>query len=213
MSEYQYFEFQALDRPLTEREVRELRAYSSRATITRTRFVNHYEWGNFKGDPSTWMEKYFDAFLYFANCGTHALSFRLPRRVLAPKIARRYWGGRTVAIRAAGDFVHLEFCSDDEQDVDPIDDGSGWLSSLIPLRADLAAGDYRALYLGWLFRAQLGELEDSTTETTLPAWTERADGTAPGLHRVPPHRPRPRRGSSDTQPLRERRWWIIYRNR
>jgi hypothetical protein len=41
MSEYQYYEFQALDRPLTQREMRELRKYSTRATITDTRFVNH----------------------------------------------------------------------------------------------------------------------------------------------------------------------------
>jgi hypothetical protein len=34
MSEYQYYEFQALDRPLTEREMRELRGYSTRAAIT-----------------------------------------------------------------------------------------------------------------------------------------------------------------------------------
>lgn len=54
MSEYQYYEFQALDRPLTKREMRELRKYSTRATITDTRFVNHYEWGNFKGDTSVW---------------------------------------------------------------------------------------------------------------------------------------------------------------
>ncbi len=168
MSEYQYFEFQALDRPLTGREIRELRAYSSRATITPTRFVNHYEWGNFKGDPSAWMEKYFDAFLYFANCGTHALCLRLPRSVLAPKIARRYCGGRAASTRATADFVHLEFCSEDEQDVDGMDDGSGWLSSLVPLRADLAAGDYRALHLGWLLRAQLGEVENSASEPPCP---------------------------------------------
>jgi hypothetical protein len=31
VSEYQYYEFQAVDRPLTEREMRELRAYSTRA--------------------------------------------------------------------------------------------------------------------------------------------------------------------------------------
>jgi len=30
MSEYQYYEFQALDRPLTEKEMRELRSYSTR---------------------------------------------------------------------------------------------------------------------------------------------------------------------------------------
>ena len=45
MSEYQYYEFQTLDRPLTQREMRELRKYSTRAIITDTRFVNHYEWG------------------------------------------------------------------------------------------------------------------------------------------------------------------------
>ena len=61
MSEYQYYEFLAIDRPLTEREMRELRAVSSRAVITATRFTNHYEWGNFKGDPRGWIEKYFDA--------------------------------------------------------------------------------------------------------------------------------------------------------
>ena len=52
MSEDQYYEFQALDRPLTQREMRELRKYSTRATITDTRFVNHCKWGNFKGDAS-----------------------------------------------------------------------------------------------------------------------------------------------------------------
>jgi hypothetical protein len=67
MSEYQYYEFQAIDRPLSERERRELRACSTRATITSTRFVNHYEWGDLKGDPRAWMEKYFDAFLYLAE--------------------------------------------------------------------------------------------------------------------------------------------------
>jgi hypothetical protein len=40
MSEYQYYEFQALGRPLMQREMREPRNYSTRATITDTRFVN-----------------------------------------------------------------------------------------------------------------------------------------------------------------------------
>jgi hypothetical protein len=37
MSEYQYYEFLAIDRPLTARQVAALRAYSTRATITSTR--------------------------------------------------------------------------------------------------------------------------------------------------------------------------------
>lgn len=168
MSEYQYYEFQAIDRPLAEREMHELRSYSTRATITATRFVNHYEWGSFKGSPSTWMEKYFDAFLYLANWGTHELVLRLPRQVLDLDTAKRYCCGKAASARAKSGFVLLEFLSEDEEDGD-WDDGSGWLSSLIPLRADLAAGDYRALYLAWLLCAQTGALKDHATEPPVPA--------------------------------------------
>jgi hypothetical protein len=44
MSEYQYFEFRAIDRPLDDRQMRELRAVSSRAVITPTSFTNEYQW-------------------------------------------------------------------------------------------------------------------------------------------------------------------------
>jgi hypothetical protein len=36
MSEYQYYEFQAIDRPLTFKEMNTLRSYSTRARITST---------------------------------------------------------------------------------------------------------------------------------------------------------------------------------
>ncbi len=61
MSEYQYYEFLAIDRPLTKEQMAELRALSSRATITSTRFQNAYNWGDFRGNPEVLMEKYFDA--------------------------------------------------------------------------------------------------------------------------------------------------------
>jgi len=143
MSEYQYYEFQAIDRPLSEREGRALRACSTRATITSTRFVNHYEWGDLKGDPRVWMEKYFDAFLYVANWGTHWLMLRFPRRVLELRTAKSYCRGKSATATAKGDFVILSFDSEDESGDGWDDDGTGWLSSLIPLRADIAAGDYR----------------------------------------------------------------------
>ena len=61
MSEYQYYQFQAIDRPLTDRQMRELRAISTRAEITPTSFVNEYQWGNLKASPLNFMKKYFDA--------------------------------------------------------------------------------------------------------------------------------------------------------
>ncbi len=88
MSEYQYYEFQAVDRRLTAKEMDELRFRSTRARITPTSFINDYAWGSFKGDDDAWMEKYFDAFLYLANWGTHVLKLRLPSRLLDSRTAK-----------------------------------------------------------------------------------------------------------------------------
>lgn len=46
MSEYQYYEFVALDRALTPDEVEELRRISTRAQISPTGFRNEYQWGD-----------------------------------------------------------------------------------------------------------------------------------------------------------------------
>src|SRR5215207_6189063 len=90
MSEYQYYEFQAVDRPLTREQMAELRALTSRATITPTRLVNVYHWGDFRGDPLRLIEQCFDAFVYVANWGTHQFMLKLPRRLLDPGAAGRY---------------------------------------------------------------------------------------------------------------------------
>jgi hypothetical protein len=167
MSEYQYYEFQAIDRPLTEAQMRELRSISSRADITPTRFTNFYTFGNSKGNPASMVEKYFDAYLYLANWGTHELTLRLPRQALDFERAQLYCAGESASTRAKGQFVILDFCSQDEGG-DWEEEGQGWLSSLIPLRADIAGGDGRALYLAWLLCAQGRELEDDTTEPPCP---------------------------------------------
>ena len=168
MSEYQYYEFQAIDRPLTDREMATLRGFSSRATITPTRFVNNYSYGSFKGNTSEWMAKYFDAFLYLANWGTHELMLRLPARVLSLEAAQRYCVGDAASARAKGGHVILEFRSEDEEGGEWIDEENGALASLVPLRAELAGGDLRALYLAWILSAQLGELDDGDMEPPCP---------------------------------------------
>jgi hypothetical protein len=168
MSEYQYYEFLALDRALTQHDMRELRKYSTRATITATRFVNHYEWGDFKGNPSTWMQKYFDAFLYFANWGTHRLMLRLPSQALDIKTAKRYLRGHSSAAHVKGDLLILDLMAENEGGDREADDNTGLLSSLIPLRADIAAGDHRALYLAWLSSVQSGELNADEPEPPIP---------------------------------------------
>jgi hypothetical protein len=167
VSEYQYYEFQAIDRPLTDEEMAELRSYSTRARITPTSFVNDYSWGSFKGDEDAWMERYFDAFLYLANWGTHVLKLRLPARLLDAKTARSYCAGEGASVHEKNGKVILTFASEDEEGGDWVE-GDGHLSSLISVRAELGRGDLRALYLGWLLCAQNGDLDGDDLEPTVP---------------------------------------------
>ncbi|MFI9331119.1 hypothetical protein ACIGZJ_26715 [Kitasatospora sp. NPDC052868] len=67
MSEYRYYEFLAIDRPLTSDEQEQLRWLSTRARITATSFTNEYQWGGFRGDPRLMVERYYDAHLYLTN--------------------------------------------------------------------------------------------------------------------------------------------------
>lgn len=167
MSEYQYYEFQAIDRPLTADEMRALRACSTRAEISPTSFVNHYEWGSFKGDERRWMEKYFDAFLYLANWGTHVLSLRFPTGWLSPEVAEPYCLGQSADAREKAGHVIVTFVSEDEEGGEWME-GSGRLASLLPVRAEIARGDLRALYLGWLLCVQSGEIDDNDVEPPVP---------------------------------------------
>jgi hypothetical protein len=167
MSEYQYYEFQAIDKPLDAEQMAELRSYSTRARITAASFINEYNWGNFKGNADRWMERYFDAFLYLANWGTHVLKLRLAAGLLDPKVAKQYCNSDSAFVRVKDGQVVLTFASDDEGG-DEWAEGEGQLSSMISVRAELARGDLRALYLGWLLGAQSGDLDDEDIEPVVP---------------------------------------------
>ncbi|MDB5737919.1 MAG: hypothetical protein JWO65_1587 [Sphingomonas bacterium] len=165
MSEYQYYEFQAVDRPLDETDRHALRAISTRARITATSFTNSYEWGDLKGDPADFMKRWFDLHLYLANWGTRRLMIRLPKRLVDPRIFQPLLLGIDwAALQAAGDTLILDIARDEVETDEGWDDGSGWLVALAPLRADLLAGDLRLFYLLWLGAVEGDELEDDEIE-------------------------------------------------
>ncbi len=166
MSEFQYYEFVAIDRPLSLRERKYLRTITSRATITSTSLINTYEWGAFKADPHELVVKYFDAFLYQANWGTRRLILRVPSARLDLKLVRQYCQytgatrrGRSVAtVSSTGKHLVLDLWSERETaDIGDTDPGS--LGALTPIRNELMTGDYRALYLAWQLRVQTGEVQ------------------------------------------------------
>ncbi len=175
MSEYQYYEFLAIDRPLDARAQQELRAVSSRARITATQFVNTYEWGDLRGDPRALMASHFDAFLYLASWGSRQLMFRLPSSVLDVDVVSRYCATDTACAWAAGDSVIVSLTSE-KQDDDWDESAEGSLGSIVPVRAELAVGDRRLLYLAWLLSVDAGVLDEAELEPPVPAGLRELSG-------------------------------------
>jgi hypothetical protein len=154
MSEYQYYEFQAIDRPLSEADRQALRDLSTRARITATSFTNSYEWGDFKGDPAKLMERWFDLHLYLTNWGSRRLMIRLPKRLVDRRLLDAFLGEVDCAtLSVSGENLIVDI-SCDEVEFEDWDDGSGWLAALAPLRAEVLAGDLRLFYLLWLTAVQ-----------------------------------------------------------
>jgi len=182
VSEYQYYEFRALERPLNKSEQAELHSCSSRATITSSRFVNEYHWGDFRGEPEEWMRRYFDAHLYFANWGSSSLMLRLPLSALDNTLLAEFvrptlsdagsgFADALELISTAEHWVLVWRFNDDSGYSDRFcdEEGAEWLDRLLPLRDELLGGDSRPLYLGWLARVCAGELGDEDVEPPLPA--------------------------------------------
>ncbi|MFG1641018.1 hypothetical protein ACGFMK_12080 [Amycolatopsis sp. NPDC049252] len=149
MSEYQYYEFLAIDRPLSDAEQAAVRSLSTRATITATSFVNDYHWGDFQGDPHLLVERYYDAHLYLADWGTRRVMLRLPGALLDPGVVEDHQVDGYLHAGHVGEFVVVDFISED--DADDIDyDPDTLLPEIAGVRAELAGGDLRPLYLAWL---------------------------------------------------------------
>lgn len=169
MSEYQCYEFVALDRPLTANQMADLRAISTRAEISPTRFWNEYQWGDLKADPAKLMERYFHAHLYFANWGTHRLMLRVPKTRLDLKTLKPYFvGGHAARLTSAGEHVLLDLASDTEEP-EFEEQSQGSLASLCPLRIELMRGDLRPAYLAWLLAVAADDLDDDAEEPPVPA--------------------------------------------
>jgi hypothetical protein len=170
MSEYQYYEFAVIDRRLTSAEMAHLRGVSTRAEITPTGFVNHYEWGDLKADPTAWMRHFFDAFVYSANWCRCRLALRVPLATFGGAELEPFSAPHNLSVEASDAHWIIDWSLDESQNHERFstDDGSGWMRRLVPLRDELLRGDLRPLYLGWLAAAAGGGLPDNAREPELP---------------------------------------------
>ena len=171
MSEYQYYEWQTIDRALTAAEQAAVGKLSSHIEVTSTRAWVEYHWSGFKHDPKQVLARYFDAFLYYANWGSQRLAFRFPNGLLDEAALQPYLWEYCSELEPVGDTLIMDIVLRDE-------DGENWfegearLSGLAPLRDDLLAGDYRTLYLAWLMAAAANDIDEELEPPVPPGLKE-----------------------------------------
>ncbi len=178
MSEFQYYEWQAVDRPLTGAALREVQALSSHMdVVTATQAVVTYHWGDFKHDPIDVLVRYFDAMLYSANWGTRRLAFRFPVGTIDTQSIDAYCVEDWMTVERKGQHDVLDIYLYEEDSYGG-DEQPASLSPLIPLRQQIIDGDYRTLYLSWLAAVEKSAmvLEDDR-EPPVPAGLKELDGS------------------------------------
>jgi hypothetical protein len=169
MSEYHYYEWQTIDRPLSSSEREAVSRLSSHMeTVTSTQAIVSYSWGDFKHDPRQVLLQYFDAHLYLANWGTRRLLFRFPKSVIDSQAILPYCREDFLTLELEGSYYILEFSLDDEEPGDEWLEATGDLGKLIPIREQILQGDYRTLYLSWLKAVSMEDPEEDNPETEPP---------------------------------------------
>jgi hypothetical protein len=156
MSEYQYYEFQAIDRPLTEEEQRAVSQLSSRVDPHPRRAVFTYSFGGgLRRRAEDLLAEYYDAMLYLANWGSRQLMFRFPKSLVDLEQMQQYnvvtvdYPSDALNVYAKGEYAILDIQLHEEEGLGWIE-GEGWLDSLVGLRDAILQQDYRLLYLAWL---------------------------------------------------------------
>ena len=153
MSEYQYYEFAAIDGPISDEGLKYARGCSSRANVSRVRWQNTYSFGDFHGSVDTLL-KYYDAHFYMANWGTVRLGLAFPKDMLPLAAIQPYLRSGehyedTLTVKDTGD-RYIVWWERNEEGGWGWTEGGGCIDQLIGIREELARGDYRALFLGWL---------------------------------------------------------------
>jgi len=168
MSEYQYYEFVAVDGPISDEGLKYARACSTRAEVSPYRWSNVYEWGNFSGSVERLLD-YYDAHVYVTNWGSLTFAVGFTPGTLDADLIRQYEDedayGSILQINASRKRSRqtVWWYRHDEEVLD-WEDGDGLLDHLIGIREELLSGDYRALFIGWLATFDIYEVGGESEE-------------------------------------------------
>ena len=170
MSEYQYYEFVAIDGPISDEGLDYARSCSSRAQVSRFRWHNVHHFGSFHGNEERLLEHY-DAHFYIANWATVRLGLAFPEGCLSQEAIQPYLRGGeryqdTLTVTEIGK-RWIVWWERHEDETWWETEGQGIVDQLIGIREELMRGDHRALFLGWLADFDPDEWTDSDEGTVV----------------------------------------------
>jgi hypothetical protein len=170
MSSFQLYEFQALDRVLSNADQTYLNSLSSRAELTATSARYTYSYSDFRTQPLQVLDRCFDIMLYQASYGTRQLAIRLPRALANVSHYEPYCVPDLIELHSTPKSIILDISISCEN-------YGGWLSEesclpeLVEIRSALLQGDLRVLYLAWLASAYAEDCSfdwETTLEPPVP---------------------------------------------
>ncbi len=144
MSEYQYYEFCSINKPLTSEARKEMHLLSSRANVGTHNASYVYNFGDFRGNSDKLLLKYFDVFFYISNFGTIRLTFKYNVSQINIDEIKKYCVEDVVEYEQYGQDILLDISLQNE-------DGFGWtegegvLADLLPLYDEIKSKNYQFL--------------------------------------------------------------------
>lgn len=157
MSEFQYYEFYAIDKELTRQEREQVDKLSSRFSPTSRRAIFTYSYSDFRHNEESVLLKYFDFFLYLSNWGTKRVMYKFPQEIVNYDEIKQYkssfeneYVDNGILIYKKSKFVIVDINLSKEEGDFWVEEENNWSADLMGLRQNILDGDYRALFIIWL---------------------------------------------------------------
>jgi len=153
VSEYQYVVFQAVDRPLNDKQLEFAQRQSTRADVSRWSLSVEYHYSSFRGDVDGLLRRGYDVFLQHTNYGDREIRMRLPRGMpIAKRVWSQYVDGEQLDwkkdSKGSGGILSLHPFHETGE-LEEVWETQKYLDAAIWIRELLMVGDLRALYLLW----------------------------------------------------------------
>lgn len=153
MSEFQYYEFISIDKPLSKEEQNKMSAFSKRGKVTSRSAKYTYSYSSLEGKEEELVFQHFDAFLYWANWGERKIFFRFPKDLIDKKAIIPFTFSNCIEIKSNA--THILLIIEENWEGEAFEnwfdeESAATENMLINIRNAIMEGDYRALYLAWL---------------------------------------------------------------